>query len=87
VPEAVLIRSVQMLDNINAVTNGPGKLCAFFGLSKEHDGRSYFSPDSDLWLEADNWQPTRILKTPRIGVQYAGEAAQWPLRFLHSMAS
>lgn len=89
-PQAVLIRAVepvpkphQKIAKKDLLTNGPGKLCRAWGLSREHNGLRLWKRNSGLWLEDDGHSLTskQIVTAPRIGVDYAGEAAQWPLRF------
>jgi DNA-3-methyladenine glycosylase len=82
-PEAVLIRGVELLAETSFKTNGPGKLCAVYGISKKQDGLPLFEPTSPLWIETDA-QPQLAINSqhlPRVGIDYAGEAAHWPLRF------
>jgi DNA-3-methyladenine glycosylase len=63
-------------------TNGPGKLCRHFGLTKKEDGLELWKKKSGLWVEEAPTIPKKnIIETTRIGVAYAGEAANWPLRF------
>lgn len=81
-PEAVLIRALEPLEPLNLALNGPGKLCKGFGLSKKQDGLALFDDHSPLWIEGGTARASQIIKAPRIGVDYAGEAAKWPLRFL-----
>lgn len=89
-PEAVLIRALEPVHRSGQKpakkdlhTNGPGKLCRYFGITKKQDGLKLWSQRSGLWVEDDGFKikPKQIAKVPRIGVDYAGEAAQWPLRF------
>jgi DNA-3-methyladenine glycosylase len=82
-PEAVLIRALEPMEPLNLKTNGPGKLCSAFGLTKKQDGLALFSEHSPLWIEDDGFQVTNadFVKASRIGVEYAKEAALWPLRF------
>jgi DNA-3-methyladenine glycosylase len=89
-PEAVLIRALQPV-HISAekiakkqlYTNGPGKLCKHFGITREHNGLPLWEKESGLWVEDEGFKvkPSELVKTSRIGVDYAGEAAEWPLRF------
>jgi DNA-3-methyladenine glycosylase len=87
-PEAVLIRAVEPLGYERAAkitkselpTNGPGKLCRAWGITKKHDGLALFTRSSGLWIE-DGERSEKIVKTTRIGVDYAGRAAAWKLRF------
>lgn len=88
-PEAVLIRAVEPLPSLEKITkaqlvsNGPGKLCRHFGITREHDGLSLWKKSSALYLTDDGFKVSKsqIVAKPRIGVDYAGEAASWPLRF------
>lgn len=89
-PEAVLIRALEPLTHIQGRkvakldlhTNGPGKLCRYLGLNKSHDGLELWTKKSGLWIEeAPRLKRKQIISCPRIGVDYAGEAAAWDLRF------
>jgi DNA-3-methyladenine glycosylase len=88
-PEAVLIRALEPLPVIenprksDLVSNGPGKLCRHYGITRENDGVALWRKNSSLFLSDDGFQVSKsqIVAKPRVGVDYAGEAAQWPLRF------
>jgi DNA-3-methyladenine glycosylase len=88
-PEAILIRAVEPITGIRPTvkkdlkTNGPGKLCKHYGITREHDGLRLWKKSSALYLSDDGHEvdPKQIVAGPRIGVDYAGEAAHWPLRF------
>lgn len=89
-PEAVLIRAVEPLPQHHPPlkkkdmkTNGPGKLCKFYNITREDDGARLWKRNSDLFLMEDSFEvlEKQIVACPRIGVDYAGEAAGWPLRF------
>lgn len=81
-PEAVLIRALEPLDPPQAKTNGPGRLCSAFGLNKNQDGLCLYDPKSSLWIEdGEPLKKSMIEKGPRIGIDYAEEAVDWPLRF------
>ncbi len=102
VPEAVLIRGARPLETpeqINKwlkieprtsqwkkIMSGPGKLCRTLEIDKSLNRIPLNS--KELWLE-DGYQVARktILKSPRVGIGYAGEAASWPLRFLWNSGS
>jgi DNA-3-methyladenine glycosylase len=65
-PAAVLIRSV---DGIC----GPGRLSSSFGITGTLNGR-FASAPSGLWFANDErLAPPKIDRTPRIGVEYAGQ--------------
>lgn len=94
-PEAVLIRALHPLDGIEIMKkrrntaleknlcSGPAKLCQALAIDRSCDGLSLKGPQ--IWIEK-NIPFTKIKKhlqiTPRIGIDYAGEAKEWPLRFL-----
>lgn len=76
-PAAILIRGVEGYD-------GPGKLTKALSINRELNKKK-ISPKSGLWVEDRNVivEPRQIKKTPRIGVDYAGEV--WknkPYRFI-----
>jgi len=75
---AVLIRAVEPLSDGITNTDGPGKLTRALGITRAHNGMSLFGPE--LWLEAGT-PPTNITVTPRIGIDYAREWKDAPLRF------
>lgn len=94
---AVLIRAVEPLEGLEwmherraiknktspALTTGPGALSQALGLSTRWTGQSLFLPDSPVWLE-DRGIPVSdetIAAGKRIGIDYAGECAEWPWRF------
>ncbi len=64
-------------------TNGPGKLCKYYGITKDHDGVRLFKRILRCMsaMTVSKFHPKQIISAPRVGVDYAGEAAQWPLRF------
>jgi DNA-3-methyladenine glycosylase len=80
-PEAVLIRAIEPGENIKWRTDGPGRLCKAMGITRALDGElltgdTIFIEDAGVCYGKD-----AIRASPRIGVDYAGEAALWPLRF------
>ena len=76
-PEAVLVRSLK--SELTVRTDGPARLCKALKITKAQNGLRLDS--TSLFIDQGK-KPKRIIVTPRIGVDYAGEAAQWPLRFL-----
>ena len=72
-PAAVLIRGLDF-----PKADGPGKLCREFKINKNHNGLNL---ESDiLWVEDRGLKP-KVIFGKRIGVDYAGECANWPWRF------
>jgi DNA-3-methyladenine glycosylase len=66
-----------------SLADGPGKLCLALAIARSDDGRDLCDPRSGLWLCDDGLRlaPGSVRSTPRVGVGYAGDAAEWPLRF------
>jgi DNA-3-methyladenine glycosylase len=59
--------------------SGPAKLCAYLRVTTALSGASLSGPE--LLLSRGSRLPFSVLVGPRVGVDYAGEAAAWPLRF------
>lgn len=89
VPEAVLLRAavpvawwegreVPRRDLLSA--SGPGRLCRSLSVGRELSGAPLSGPDLELLLPLPS-APRAVLSGPRVGVDYAGDAAAWPLRF------
>jgi len=94
IAEAVLLRAAMPLRGVESMRkrrekakrdidlmNGPGKLAQALDIDRKLDGEPL--DGNRLWLTgrdieiADN----DVVVSPRIGVDNAGEAAAWPLRF------
>jgi DNA-3-methyladenine glycosylase len=81
IPEAVLLRAAESTGQTPAkLLSGPGKLCAALGITVEYSGTDLLS-DGDLCLFKAPGETPDIGVSKRIGVDYAGDAAEWPLRF------
>jgi DNA-3-methyladenine glycosylase len=59
--------------------SGPAKLCAYLEITTALSGASLSGPE--LLLSRGPRRDFDVLVGPRVGVEYAGEAAAWPLRF------
>jgi DNA-3-methyladenine glycosylase len=59
--------------------SGPGKLCRALAIGTALSGASLNGPD--LALERAAPRAFDVLQGPRVGVDYAGEHAAWPLRY------
>lgn len=91
VAEAVLVRAIEPLENIDVMfekrgvkkehelTSGPGKLSQALGIDLKLN-RAPLSGD-DIWIEDRGYAPGQIEASPRIGVAYAQEDALLPWRF------
>ncbi len=60
---------------------GPGRLCAALGITRDDDGVDLAASPRIRLEDASDARPRRIRRGPRIGVQYAGQWADRPLRF------
>jgi DNA-3-methyladenine glycosylase len=80
---AVLVRAVAPLAGLPddaKVGRGPGKLTRALGLSRAQHGRRL--DRDELFVAAhDQVRPRDVVRSPRIGVDYAGPWAARPLRF------
>lgn len=96
VPNAVLIRAVQPIDNIDVIkerrkidklkpqlTAGPGVMSMALGIKTKNDGESLLSNQGSIWIEdrGVDFDDEAIRVTTRIGVDYAEECARWLWRF------
>lgn len=92
-PEAVLVRGLIPTEGIDIMrqlrplaksdsylANGPGKLCQALKLTREHNGLDLRG--SRLYLtDGKSIADELIEDLPRVGIDYAGDAIHWPLRF------
>ena len=81
-PECVLIRALEPLNkDFKIKPNGPGKLCEFLKLNSSFWGYDLVE-GNEIWLEnGENYKENDIIKTTRIGIDYAGDDALLPWRF------
>jgi DNA-3-methyladenine glycosylase len=80
-PAAVLIRALEPVAPLDGGTNGPGKLCRALGITRTQNRADLVRGES-LWIERRERPEVRVAATPRIGVDYAGEWAHKPWRFV-----
>lgn len=93
--QAVLVRAIEAIEGLEwmganrgaevppapgHLGGGPGKLCIALAIDRGHDGVSLERGDL-VCARGRPVEVSRIARGPRIGVDYAGEAASWPLRF------
>ncbi len=94
VAEAVLLRAAEPVEGIEMMrirrpkalrdrdlTNGPGKLCMAMGIDRSLDGNPLDSRDLFITGRQTPVSESDIAVSARVGVDYAGEATHWPLRF------
>jgi len=75
--EAVLIRSLQPVENVSLSTIGPGRLCRALGITKErHDGLSFTG--GEVQIVDHDFGRVEVGVSERIGISKAREL---PLRF------
>lgn len=91
-PDCVLIRALEPVGGIDTMQarrktvklkdlcSGPGKLCMALGIDKSAYGARLFDPSSVLTLEARD-RDFPVTTSPRIGIDYAGDAKNWLWRF------
>ena len=91
VPEAVLIRALEPVDgielmkrrrgkkNLRDLCSGPGKLSQALGVTKDFYGADLC--DNEIFIETTDRQ-VQVTATKRINVDYAGDAADYPWRFV-----
>lgn len=93
-PCCILIRSIEPIigldtmkkrrktNNIKQLTNGPAKVCQALGISRSLSGSDLLT--GPIWIspKTDDISIKNIEATQRIGVDYAGEYALKPWRFL-----
>ncbi|MCB0391368.1 MAG: DNA-3-methyladenine glycosylase [Bdellovibrionales bacterium] len=97
-PEAVLIRALYPVEGLNhlkansphiqtikKLADGPGKLCRSFAIDKTFNELPVFKASKvnivNTNLRIDG---SKIETSSRIGIDYAGDAAFWPLRFYYN---
>ena len=90
IPEVALLRALEPLEGLGlmarrrrtdrkeALCSGPGKLCMAMGITRSQYGLDLCG--EKLWIEDDGARP-EIAVGKRIGIDYAGEARDYPWRF------
>ena len=91
IPEAVLIRALEPTDglelmksrrnknNLRDLCSGPGKLAQALAITKIHNGADLCG--GEIFIEDVGINP-RVETTKRIGIDYAGDAANYLWRFI-----
>ena len=62
------------------LAGGPGKLCHALAVDRRQDGVSLLRGEL-IVASGEPIEEERIAAGPRVGIDYAGEAVDWPLRF------
>jgi len=92
-PEAVLIRALEPIEgmelmkarrgvsDIKNLCSGPGKLCKALGITTADYGADLCG--DEIFIACGDEPPDEaVASTPRINVDYAGEASAFPYRFV-----
>ena len=93
-PHAILIRAIEPINGIDimlkrtgkimadhTLTRGPGNVGKAFGFHTSQCGN--LLTGNEMYIGDDGFKPgsNMIISSPRIGVDYAGDHAQWHYRF------
>lgn len=93
---AVLIRALEPVVNVDCMlrrrkmrtlqkrlTAGPAVLTQAMGITTADNGTCLYDPASHIWIADDGFHVggQDVVQSPRIGVDYAGECAEWDWRF------
>lgn len=93
-PHAILIRGIEPVEGVDLMklrrpaakkerdlTSGPGKLCIALGIDRTFNGEDLVGGER-VWIEENvPVRPDSIVTGKRVGIDYAGEDADLPLRF------
>jgi DNA-3-methyladenine glycosylase len=96
-PQAVLVRAVRITAGRDLLqkrragvaekdwASGPGRVCAALGIGMHHNRQDLLG--ETIWIENRGVVPPvrEVKRTPRVGVDYAGEWALKPWRFVWEM--
>jgi len=95
-PHAVLIRAIEPIDNKTLMlhrrkmttvkpqlTAGPGVLSKALGITTQYTGLKLTKGIDAIWIEnhGEIVEANNIIASPRVGVAYAKECADWNWRF------
>ncbi len=91
-PEAILIRALQPTAGLDIMRNrrathkdielckGPGRLCSAMGITMGDYGKDLCA--DTLYIETQDNISIEVVTTKRINIDYSGEAADYPWRFI-----
>lgn len=93
IPHAVLVRSLEPVFGMDLMlkrrkgrlplTEGPGRMCQAMGIGREQNGKDLLGEELFIARPPEELDISfEILTTPRIGIDYAGEAREYPWRFV-----
>lgn len=78
---AVLVRAVEPVANVTGKTSGPGLLCRALDVDRALNGHDLVGSDDFFIAAPPQSVKVRVVRRPRIGVDYAGAWARRLLRF------
>ncbi len=94
VPHAILVRAIEPLEGIDvmlqrtgkkqldySLAKGPGNVGKAFGFHTTQCGLPVNGKEISIWDDGFKLSKNDIVTSPRIGVDYAGEHAEWHYRF------
>ncbi|HSF44935.1 MAG TPA: DNA-3-methyladenine glycosylase [Chitinophagaceae bacterium] len=94
-PHAILVRAIEPFEGKeimqrragklkwdHSIGSGPGNVTKALGIHTRHSGASLLGPELFIADNGISFRDTEIISTPRIGVDYAGEDAALPYRFV-----
>lgn len=97
IPHAILIRAGEPLSGTDlmlkrrdkaaldkTLLGGPGSIARALGISTANTGASLMN--GEIWIEDDGIEIDAVIAGPRVGVDYAGEDAALPYRFIAKAA-
>ncbi len=68
---------------LRQLTSGPSRLCQAMGVARaSHNELDVTDSASPLQIWDDGFRVSKAMVTPRIGINQANEAVDWPLRFV-----
>lgn len=94
IAEAVLLRAARPIEGLERIRerrpkaknefelmNGPGKFCMAMEIGRELNGHRLDTPPLLITQRVTVVDDADIAVTPRVGIDGAGDATHWPLRF------
>jgi DNA-3-methyladenine glycosylase len=77
--QAVLLRALEPIANLERSAKGPGRLCQALGVDRGFNGEDFRG--RHVWIEKGPVPIERVKVTARIGVDYAGQWKRRRLRY------
>jgi DNA-3-methyladenine glycosylase len=81
-PAAVLVRALEPIGDLPGPTSGPGRLCRALAIDRSLNGVDMTRAGPLYVAAGPPPDPARVVASRRIGVDYAGDWAARPWRFL-----